>query len=322
VRPWLPALALVAMLNGSVAAQEFPAHAIRLVIPYPPGGIVDAVGRPWADKMKSLLGTVVVENMGGGGGELGTAAVARANADGHTVLLGNSSVMVINPLAAIRVSYDPVKDFDAVAMLGHVALAITVHPAVPAHSLMELADHARRNVGKLSYGTPGIGSLNHLTGEQFKLSAGTPDIVHVPYRGAGPAISDLLGGQIPMSVTAVNGQLLELHRTGRLRILAVTSPRRLASAPDLPTVADAGMPELAAQATTWLFVPKGTPSEIIARISQATAAALADPDLPRKYTASGVEAATDASPAAAARQLGEEIAHWTPVVRRIGLRLD
>jgi tripartite-type tricarboxylate transporter receptor subunit TctC len=187
---------------------------------------------------------------------------------------------------------------------------------------MELADHARRNAGKLSYGTPGVGSLNHLTGEQFKLLAGTPDIVHVPYRGAGPAIADLLGGQIPMSVTAVNGQLLAFHRAGRLRILAVTSPRRLVSAPDLPTVADAGMPELAAQATTWLFVPKGTPSGAIARISQATGTALADPDLQQKYVAAGVEPSTDASPDAAARQLGEEIAHWTPVVRHLGLRLD
>jgi tripartite-type tricarboxylate transporter receptor subunit TctC len=146
--------------------------------------------------------------------------------------------------------------------------------------------------------------------------------VHVPYRGAGPAIADLLGGQIPMSVTAVNGHLLDLHRTGRLRILAVTSPRRLAAAPDLPTVAEAGMAALAAQATTWLFVPKGTPVGAIARISQATSQALADPDLQRKYAASGVEPSEDASPEAAARQLSNEIAHWTPVVRQIGLRLD
>ena len=129
-------------------AQDFPARPIRLVITYPPGGIQDALGRPWADKMKTLLGTVVVENLGGGGGELGATTVARASADGHTILLGNSSVMVINPLAAIRVAYDPVRHFDAVAVLGHIALAVTVHPSVPAHSLMELADHARRNAGK------------------------------------------------------------------------------------------------------------------------------------------------------------------------------
>jgi tripartite-type tricarboxylate transporter receptor subunit TctC len=314
--------AAASMPTRAARAQSFPTRAIRLVIPYPPGGIVDALGRPWADKMKTLLGTVVVENLGGGGGELGAATVARATPHGYTVLLGNSSVMVINPLAATHVSYDPIKNYDAVATLGHIALAVTVHPSLSVHALEELAEYARRNPGKLSYGTPGVGSLNHLTGEQFKLLIGTPDIVHVPYRGAGPAIADLMGGQIPMSVTAVNGHLLDLHRTGRLRILAVTSPRRLAAAPDLPTVAEGGMAELSAQATTWLFVPKGTAAEAIARISQATSRALADPDLQRKYVASGVEPSQDASPDAAARQLSEEIAHWTPVVRHLGLRLD
>jgi tripartite-type tricarboxylate transporter receptor subunit TctC len=312
----------VPLLAPTARAQEFPTRPIRLVIPYPPGGIVDALGRPWAEKMKALLGAVVVENVGGGGGELAATTVARASPDGHTVLLGNSSVMVINPLAATHVSYDPVRSFDTVATLGHIALAITVHPSLPVHALQELAEYARRNPGRLSYGTPGVGSLNHLTGEQFRLLIGAPDIVHVPYRGAGPAIADLLGGQIPMSVTAVNGQLLELHRTGRLRILAVTSPQRLAAAPDLPTVAEGGMAGLTAQATTWLFVPKGTASGAIARISQATREALADPDLQRKYVAAGVEPSKHASPEAAARQLGEEIAHWRPVVQHLGLRLD
>jgi tripartite-type tricarboxylate transporter receptor subunit TctC len=309
-------------LTRIARAQDFPTRPIRLVSPYPPGGIVDTLGRPWADKMTSLLGTVVVENMGGGGGELGAAAVARASPDGHTVLLGNSSVMVINPLATTRIAYDPIKHFEAVSMLGHVALAVTVHSSLPVRSLRELADYAKRNAGKLSYGTPGVGTLNHLIGEQFKLVVGAPEIVHVPYRGAGPAIADLLGGQIPMATTAVNGQLLEFHRSGRVRLLAVTSPRRLASAPDLPTVTEAGMPALAAQATTWLLLPKGSPPQAIARISQATRTALADQDLQRKYAASGVQPSTDASPEAAAQQLRDEIAHWAPVVRQIGLRLD
>jgi tripartite-type tricarboxylate transporter receptor subunit TctC len=292
------------------------------VIPYPPGGIQDALGRPWADKMKSLLGTVVVENIGGGGGEHGAATVARASPDGYTILIANSSIMVINPLAASRVSYNPIASFDTVSMLCHVALAVTVNPSLPVRTLRELADYARQNPGKLSFATPGVGSLNQLVGEQFKLFIGAPDIVHVPYRGAGPAIADLLGGQIPLSVTAVNGQLLEFHRTGRLRILAVTSPQRLAAAPDLPTVADAGMPGLAAQATTWLLVPQGTPPGVIARLSQATRTALADPEFQRKYAASGVEPSIDASPEMAARQLKEEISHWKPVVARIGLKLD
>jgi tripartite-type tricarboxylate transporter receptor subunit TctC len=303
-------------------AQDFPNRPIRLVIPYPPGGIIDAVGRPWANKMKSLLGTVVVENLGGGGGELGAATVARASRDGYTILLANSSVMVINPIAASRVSYDPISGFDTISMLGHVALAFTLHPSLPVRSLQQLAEYAKQNPGKLSYGTPGVGSLNQLTGEQFKLAIGAADIVHVPYRGAGPAIADLMAGQIPMSVTAVNGHLLELHRTGRLRIIAVTSPHRLVAASDLPTVTDAGMPELTAQATTWLFAPKGTARSVIMLIAQATGTALGEPDLQQKYVASGVEPSTDPSPEAAARQLEAEIAHWKPIVQRIGLRLD
>src|SRR5690348_1142767 len=199
-------------LMRTARAQDFPIRPIRLVIPFPPGGIQDALGRPWAAAMKSPFGTVVVENVGGGGGEHGTAVVARATPDGYTLLIANTSIMVINPLAAAHVSYDPIKHFDAVSMLCHVPLAVTINPSLPVSRLRELADYARRNSGRLSYGTPGVGSLNQLVGEQFKLLVGATDIVHVPYRGAGPAIVDLLSGQIPVSVTAVNGQLLEFHR--------------------------------------------------------------------------------------------------------------
>ena len=206
------------ILAASAAAQTYPTRPIRLVIPYPPGGVQDAIGRPWADRMISLLGTVVVENIGGGGGELGASTVSRARPDGYTILLGNSSVMVINPIAGIHVSYDPIGSFDAVSILGHITQAIAVNPSLPVRTLKELADYAKRNPGKLSYGSPGVGSLNHLTGERFKLLIGSPDIVHVPYRGAGPAITDLIGGQIPMAIPAVNGQLLAFHRAGTLRI--------------------------------------------------------------------------------------------------------
>ena len=220
----LPAVSQIAL------AQSYPSRPIRLVIPYPPGGIMDAVGRPWADQMKSLLGTVVVENIGGGGGEMGAATVSRAGPDGYTILLANSSVMVINPLASSHVPYDPIGSFDAISILGRPAQAIAINPALPVRTMKELADYAKHNPGKLSYGTPGVGSLNHLTGERFKMLIGSPDIVHVPYRGAGPAIADLIGGQIPMAIPAVNGQLLAFHRAGKLMILcshiATAAPRR------------------------------------------------------------------------------------------------
>ncbi|HUI94607.1 MAG TPA: tripartite tricarboxylate transporter substrate-binding protein, partial [Xanthobacteraceae bacterium] len=254
--------------------------------------------------------------------EMGAAAVAHAPADGYTILLGNSSVMVINPLAGGHASYDPVGSFDAVSLLGRIAQAIVVNPSVPANNLQELASYAKRHPDKLSYGTPGVGSLNHLTGELFKLLVDSPGIVHVPYRGAGPAIADVIAGQIPMAIPAVNGQLLQFHRGGRLRILAVTSPERLRAAPDLPTAREAGMPNLVVQGANWLCVPRGTPAAVIARISEATGRALADPDLQRIYLTSGIEPASDSSPQGAAQFLQSEIARWKPIVQRIGLKLD
>jgi tripartite-type tricarboxylate transporter receptor subunit TctC len=187
--------------------------------------------------------------------------------------------------------------------------------------LRELVDYARRNPGKLSYGTPGLGTLNHLTGERFKLLIGAPDIVHVPYRGAGPAIVDLIGGQIQMAIPAVNGQLLAFHRAGKIRILAVTSAQRLRGAPDLPTVVEAGMPDLVAQATLWLMVPRGTPRHIIERLSQATKATLIKPDLQQIYAASGIETSTDTSPEFATQWLKSEIVRWEPIVKQLGYKL-
>jgi tripartite-type tricarboxylate transporter receptor subunit TctC len=271
--------------------------------------------------MKSVLGTVVVENIGGSGGEIGTLAVSRAAPDGYTILLGNSSVLVINPLARTAPSYDPVTSFDAVAIVGYGAQAMAINPSLPVHTLRELVDYAKRNPGKLSYGTPGLGTLNHLTGERFKLLIGAPDIVHVPYRGAGPAIADLIGGQIQMAIPAVNGQLLAFHRAGKIRILAVTSAQRLRGAPDLPTVVEAGMPDLVAQATLWLMVPRGTPRHIIERLSQATKAALTKPDLQQIYVASGIEPSTDTSPEFATQWLKSEIMRWKPIVKQIGYKL-
>ena len=181
-------------------AQTYPTRPIRLVVPFPPGGAFDAVGRPWADKMKPLLGTVVVENIGGGGASLGAAAVARARPDGYTILLGGTQTHVNEALLKSRPLYDPVKDLDPIAGVAANFLGIAVHPAVPVQTLKELIAYAKANPGKLSYGHSGVGSIQHLTGELFKSLAGTPDIVQVPYRGTGPAITDLVGGQIPMGI--------------------------------------------------------------------------------------------------------------------------
>src|SRR5438045_4416105 len=176
----LAALSAPALPRFARAQAKYPDRPIRLVVPFTPGGVNDAVGRPWADKMKSLLGTVVVENIGGAGGGLGAAAVARARPDGYTLLLGGMGSHVIVGVTTNRANYDPLKDFEPIAMLGVTALTIAVHPAVPAHSLRELIDYAKANRGKLSFGSSGAGAMTHLTGELFKSLAGLPDIVHVP----------------------------------------------------------------------------------------------------------------------------------------------
>src|SRR3954466_13777519 len=183
-------------ISHTALAQNYPARPIRLVVPFPPGGAFDALGRPWAEKMKPLLGAVFVENIGGSGASLGAAAAARARPDGYTLLLGGTLPHVNETLLKNRPLYDPNKDLDPIMRLAVGHLAIAAHPSVPAKTLQELVAYVKANPGKLSYGHVGVGSTNHLAGELFKSVAGIPDLVQVPYRGAGPVITDLIGGQI------------------------------------------------------------------------------------------------------------------------------
>jgi tripartite-type tricarboxylate transporter receptor subunit TctC len=203
--------AVLAALPTVGRADAYSSRSIRLVIPFAAGGSNDQIGRPWADKMGPLLGSVVVENIGGAGSALGASTVARAAPDGYTVLLGNIANQVVIPLASKHAPYESLRDFRGIYRLVTSALAFAVHPSLPVRSLQELAAYAKANPGKLSYGSAGVGTTNHLVGEMFRLQAGTPDIVHVPYRGAAPATSDLIGGQIPLVVAVVSGQLLQLH---------------------------------------------------------------------------------------------------------------
>src|SRR5215468_7369103 len=270
-------------------AQAYPAKPIRLVVPFPPGGAFDFVGRPWADKMKAFVGTVVIENIGGGGSSLGAAAVARARPDGYTILLGGTQTHVNEALLKSRPLYDPVKDLDAIAGVAANALCIAVHPAVPAQNLKEFIAYAKANPGKLSYGHSGAGSIQHLAGELFKSLVGTPDILHVPYRGTGPVIADLVSGQIPLGIPGVTGQVIEFHRTGKMRVLAVTSSTRLAAAPNLPTAAELGFPGMIVTGSIGLAAPAGAPAEIIEQIAQATRTVVADSAFRQMLTEAGIE---------------------------------
>jgi tripartite-type tricarboxylate transporter receptor subunit TctC len=318
----LAALSTQALARVASAQAKYPDRPIRLVIPFTPGGVNDAVGRPWADKMKPLLGTVVVENIGGAGGGLGAAAVARARPDGYTILLGGMGSQVIVGVATNRANYDPITDFDPIALLGVTALTIAVHPSVPAKTLLELIAYGKANPGKLSFGSSGAGAMTHLTGELFKSLAGLPDIVHIPYRGGGPLIADLVSGHIPMIAQSVTSHMMELHETGKVRMLCVTSPNRLAAFPSLPTAVEAGLPNMVAQNFIGLFAPAKTPREIIDQIAQATRTAMADPQFQQAFIASGFDPYLDSTPEKTRRFVEDEIARWTPIIKAIGLKLD
>jgi tripartite-type tricarboxylate transporter receptor subunit TctC len=319
----MAALSLHLLLCHPARAQgKYPDRPIHLVIPFPPGGGYDAVGRPWAEKMKLVLGTVVVENQGGGGSSLGAAAVARARPDGYTILLGGSSTHVTEALLKNRPLYDPLRELEPISNVVVSALALAIHPAVPARSLREFIDYAKANPGKLSYGHAGVGSMNHLTGELFKSLAGLPDLVQVPYRGSGPATADTLSGQVAMVTPAVTSALLELHRTGKLRILAVTSPSRLIAAPEIPTAVEAGLPKMVSQQSIGLLAPAGTATSIIEQISGATRIALAEPAYQQMLIESGFEPDSNSSPEKFRHLLEEDIARWAPLVKTMGLKLD
>ena len=280
------------------------------------------MGRPWAEKVKAPLGTVVVENIGGAGGSLGAAAVARARPDGYTILLGGTLTHINEALLKSKPQYDAVKDLDPIAAIAANCLGMVVHPTVPARTVTEFIAHAKANPGKLSYGHAGVGSIQHLAGELFKTLTGAREIVQVPYRGTGPLITDLVSGQVPLGFPGVTGQLLEFHRAGKLRILAVTNPTRLIAAPDLPTVAELGLPAMTVTGSLGLLAPAGTPTDVIERIAQATRAAVAEPGFRQMLIDAGIEPTPDSNPDKFRQSLAADIALWAPVVDALGLKIE
>jgi len=309
-------------ISRFASAQGYPTRPIRLVIPFPPGGAYDAVGRPLAEKLKPLLGTVVVENIGGGGSSLGAAAVARARPDGYTILLGGTQTHLNEALLKVKPLYDPLKDLDPIAGIAANVLAFAVHPTLPVRTLDELIAYAKANPGKLAYGHAGVGSIQHLTGELFKSQVGTPDVVQVPYRGTGPLITDLVAGQISFGLPGLTAQVLELHRGGKMRVLALTSATRLAAAPELPTAAELGLPSMTVTGSIGLLAPAGTPSGVIEQIAKAAREAVAEPAYRQLLAEAAIEPLLESSPEKLRQTLAADIALWAPVVKTLGLKID
>jgi tripartite-type tricarboxylate transporter receptor subunit TctC len=290
----------------AVGQGNYPERPIKLMVAFSAGGVNDVVARQWAERVKTLLGTVYVENQGGGTGTIATGEVARAQPDGHTILLGSTSTMVLNPMTMARVPYDAVKDFTPVAILCVSTTSIVVHSSVPAKTLKEFIAYAKAKPD-LSYGSAGAG-LNGL--------------VHIPYKGAGPGISDLVSGHIPAMTPNITGQVLALHNSGKIRILAVNAPQRLKAAPEIPTAIEQGLPGMIGQLFLGLFVPAATPKAIVDRIGEATRAAMADQEFQKILLASGLEAMPDSNTEKAQRFISEETARWGPVVKAAGFKVE
>ncbi len=301
------------------AQGKFPEQTIKFVVPRSAGGVVDVVARIWADQIKTELGNVLIENQGGGGGTIGATAVARAKPDGHTLLAGTTSELVISPVIMSHPMYDPVKDLTPVVMLALSISALMVHASVPAKTLQEFVEYAKANPGKLSYGSAGIGTSAHLCAELFKQMTGLSDIVHVPYKGANPGLADFYSGHLPMFAASISPQVLDMHRAGKIRILVAGSPKRLQGAPDIPISSEVGFPDLITVQFMGIFAPGGTPRPVIDQIVAATQRVMADKAVEAKLIKAGFEPVNDSGPEQTAKFVQEELVRWTPLLKTSGI---
>src|SRR5471030_775532 len=265
----------------SAHAQTYPNRAITLVIPFAPGGSTTIVGRVIADKMSETLGEkIVVDNRPGAGGTVGTKAVAKSEPDGYTIALGYTGTLAIGPSLYKNAGYDPRKDFAPIGLIGNAPNSLVVHPSFPAKTIGELIAYARANPGKVNFGSAGAGTASHITGEYFAASAGIK-LVHIPYKGTGPALTDLLGGHIPMAFAPIPASHANVS-AGLLRALAVTSTTRSSLLPDVPTVSESGLPGFDASLYYGLVAPAGTPRPVIDKLNKTLQAALASAEVSKQ----------------------------------------
>jgi tripartite-type tricarboxylate transporter receptor subunit TctC len=304
------ALLLVALaLMFPAHAQDYPNRPIKMVVPFPPGGGMDGVARPLAEKLAVLLGQpLVIENRPGASGNVGAEAVARTPADGYTLMFVND-FLASNPAMYKSIGYDSLRDFTPLARVATVKLLFVVHPSSPARSFRDLASLSKSK--PVSLGTPGVGSAPHLLGELLNLE-GALRSIHVPYKGSAPAVADAMGGQVDVVLTTLPSVTSHL-RSGKLRGLAVTSERRSETFPDLPTLAESGVPGIVADIWYGLFARAGTPEPVLRRLQAATAQALAQPDLIDRLQKAGYEM-SPATPEAFGAQLRADLERWRRVV--------
>ncbi len=313
-------LCLALAVPGTLMAQSYPARPITLVVPAPAGGPTDIIGRQVANVLSAQTGqNVIVENRGGAGNTLGTDFVARSKPDGYTFVVGSPSSHAIAPSIYPKLPYDPVKDFTPVALLVTAPLALTIHPSIPASNLKEFVALAKARPGQLNFGSGGSGTTSHLTGEYFNLAAGTR-IVHVPYKGSGPATTDLMSGQIQMMFIGVHSSI-PLIQAGKLRALGVSSGKRSELIPQLPTLNEAGLRGF--QVSTWYGVlgPAGVPRNIVVTVNEALNKGMKEPALRQRLAAQGFEIVAG-TPEQFSTELAKEIETWGRVVKQSGAKVD
>jgi len=319
LRQALAALALVALATAA-PAQDYPAKPIRLIVPFPPGGGTDIAARTVANKLsETVKWTFVVENKPGAGGNLGVEQAVKSPADGYTLVIGQTSNLAINPTLYAKLPYDPLKDLSPVALIVSAPVVFVVATNSPYKSLGDLVAAAKRDPGAVSFASPGNGTVSHLAGEFLQRSAGVK-FTHVPYKGAAQAMTDLLGGQVQSFMSSVPSALAQI-RGGRLRAIAVTSAKRAAQMPDVPTIAESGYPGF--EAITWygLLAPAGTPVVIIARLNAELNRVLETPDVRERLATEGGEV-LGGSPERFASLLKADQAKWGRVVKESGAKVD
>ena len=325
LRYWLGAASCacagIAMAAAPAAAQQnFPTRPIRMICPFPPGGTTDLVARLVAQKFTEAWGQqVVVDNRPGAGGVIGTEMVAQAAPDGYTILLGSITTHAVNPALYKNLKFDPIKDFAPVSLVVSSPQLLAVHPSVPAKSVKELIALAKAKPGQFNYASAGTGTSPHLTFELFRSMAGI-DVVHVPYKGTGPAITDLVGGQVQMMITGVVA-LMPHVKSNRLRALGVTSAKRVAALPDVPTIAESGVPGFDVSSWFGVFLPAKTPRPIVMKMNGEIQRILANPEVRQRLIDQGADPASN-TPEEFAAYVKSEMARWGQVVRSTGAKAD
>ena len=304
-----------------MAAESFPKKPLTLVVPYPPGGPTDAMARTLAAEMSTALSQpMIVENRAGANGNIGAEHVARAEPDGYTLMFGTSGPLAINSSLYNTLNYDPIKSFAPIIHVGYLPNILVVNPSVKAQSVPELVAYAKSHPNQLTFASSGSGASSHLAGVMFNQLAGT-DILHVPYKGTGPALSDLLGGHVAMSFTDVLTAKPHVE-SGKLRALGVTTQKRSQALPNVPTVAEQGYPAYDVSVFFGIVAPIGTPDARITTLNQAFVKALSSEKVKALFASQGLESAPDASPAALGKFIAQEKAKWASVIEKSGVQVN